>query len=423
MFTETQAYYRDLGSGLALQSVSQMQDVERVAALSGAIHGPVVANLTRELILNHPHTRPEHWLYVEDTASRQAVSITCLIPWTFQYGEILLRSGEVGIVATHPDYRHRGLVRALMVRHEELLREGDYDLGHIQGIPYFYRQFGYEYAMPLEGGWRVDLHLIPDSPAAGLPCRFRLATTDDLPVLIRLYDQAAADLDIHVVRDEATWRYLLGPSTQTETAAETWLVLDEQDQTTGYVRVSAHGFGEGLHVSEVSCLSSGAAWAVLCWLKTLSTERGRPYIRLNLPAHHILPQVARCSGAHDLGHYAWQIKLVDVQRLLTKIAPVLEQRLQASPLAGITQEVILNLYREAFLLCFHQGRLHEVRALGFSDEGGIRVPPLLLAPLLLGYRSREELAQAHHDFTVDGELQPLVDVLFCKMDSFLYTNY
>ena len=66
----------------------------------------------------------------------------------------------------------------------------------------------------------------------------------------------------------------------------------------------------------------------------------------------------------------------------------------------------------------------EVESLGFSDRGGcIRLPPLLLAPLLLGYRSYQELAQAHHDVSVGGELQYLVDVLFPKVSSFIYTIY
>ena len=152
-------------------------------------------------------------------------------------------------------------------------------------------------------------------------------------------------------------------------------------------------------------------------------ERDKPYIRLCLPRDCALVQAARCRGAHDQGHYAWQIKIVDVCRLLRTLAPVLDRRIANSPFAGLTRDVCLNLYREAFELRFREGRLSEVVPLGFSDQGGTRIPPLLLAPLVLGYRSREELAQARHDFSVWGEWQPLIDVLFPKMASFLYTVY
>ncbi|HRF95611.1 MAG TPA: hypothetical protein PLZ51_10465, partial [Aggregatilineales bacterium] len=106
--------------------------------------------------------------------------------------------------------------------HRDLLNQGGYHLSNIQGIPYFYRQFGYEYALPLEGGWRLELHSVPDDMPNGYT--FRLATTQDIPALMRLYDLAMCDLDIHAVRDEAIWGYLLGASTKTGTECETWCV-------------------------------------------------------------------------------------------------------------------------------------------------------------------------------------------------------
>jgi hypothetical protein len=81
------------------------------------------------------------------------------------------------------------------------------------------------------------------------------------------------------------------------------------------------------------------------------------------------------------------------------------------------------LYREAFDLHFERGKLAAVEALGFWDGGHIRLPPLLLAPLLLGYKSRQDLAQNYPDFSVWGENQLLVDILFPKVESYIYTIY
>lgn len=424
MFVPAKPYRRELDNNLTLKSVADERDAERLAAFNGIIHDEGVAAMARALIFHHPNTRPEHWLFVEDETTGQVVSSLCLIPWTWRYEDVELKAGEMGIVGTLEAYRHRGLVRALVARFDELLREGGYDLSHIQGIPYFYRRFGYEYAIPLEADLRVELHLIPDAPPDEPPrCSFRQATLDDLPALMRLYADAASDLSISAVRGEASWRYLFGPSRQTEMIAETWLILDEAGRPEGYLRVPQHGFGEGLIVNEVSRLSSDAALAVLRQLEALAAERNKPYIRLNVPASSTLAQVARYRGAHDAGAYAWQIRLPDVGRLLQKLAPVLERRIAASPFAGLRQNLRLNLYREAFELRFEGGRLTAVESPGFSDRGGVRIPPPLAAPLLLGYRSREELAQAHHDVSVWGEWQHLVDVLFPKMASFIYTIY
>lgn len=424
MFSPAQPYRKELGNGLILKSVADERDVERLAAFNGIIHDKDVAAMTRALIFHHPNTRPDHWLFVEDRAIGQVVSSLCLIPWTWNYDGVELKAGEMGIVGTLEAYRRRGLVQALVTRFDELLREGEYDLSPIQGIPYFYRQFGYEYAIPLEGGLRVELHLIPDAPLEESPrYTFRQATLGDLPALMRLYDEAVGDLSISAVRDEASWHYLLGPSLGTEMAAETWLVLDEMRQPAGYFRIPQQGFGEGLIVNEVSRLSSDATLTALCQLKALAAERDKPYIRLNVPADSVLAQTARYRGAHDLGTYAWQIRLVDIGRLLRKLSPVLERRIAASPFAGLTQNVCLNLYHEAFELHFEGGELTAVESLGFSERAGIRIPPSLVAPLLLGYRSREELAQAHHDVSVWGEWRHLVDVMFPKLTSFIYTIY
>jgi hypothetical protein len=396
----------------------------RVADFDGVIHGSGVTDMARELMLNHPHTRPEHWLYVEDEHTAQIVSSLCLIPWTWRYGDIELKAGEAGIVGTLEAYRRRGLVREMFARHAELLHEGDFDLSQIQGIAYFYRQFGYQYALPLEGGWRVDLHLIPQPGGDQQPpyC-FRQATLDDLPSLMRLYAEAADDLSISTVRDEDIWRYLLGPSMQTDMRAETWLIYDGQARQVGYIRIPEHGFGEGLIVGEASRTSYAVALATLQHLKSLAVERNKPYIRLNVPRGNVLVQSARDLGAHDAGTYAWQISVPSVGRLLRKLGPLLEQRLQNSPYAGLSQALCLNLYREAFELRFSGGVLEAVRPLGFCDRSGLRLPPFLVAPLLLGWRSYEELRFICPDLSASGMWRSLVDVLFPKVDSFIYTVY
>ncbi len=55
------------------------------------------------------------------------------------------------MVATDARYRNRGLVRALF----EMIHARSSAEGHlvqaITGIPYFYRQFGYEYVLDLDG--------------------------------------------------------------------------------------------------------------------------------------------------------------------------------------------------------------------------------------------------------------------------------
>ena len=410
-----------LEDGLVLRTAADERDVERVAEFNGAIHGPGIVSMVRNLFIHHPNTRGEDLIFVEDEQSDQVVSSLCLIPWTWRCEGVEIPAGEMGIVGTLEAYRRRGLIRAQVAYFKRRLRERGCLLSQIQGIPYYYRQFGYEYALPLEGGLRLEMRQIPKPPDT--PFAFRLATSQDLPTLMRLYDEAAQELAIHACRDEPTWRYLLTHTSGTEMEREIWIVQDAKKRAVGYVCVPQHHFGQELVASEVSCLGFEPALAVLDHLKALTVEREMPGIRLNLPANCTLMRLARSLDAHDLGTYGWQIHVPDLAALLRALSPVLERRVAESPFAGLTREVRLNLYRETLALRFEEGRLTEVANLGFADGGDARFPPLQFIPLVLGYRTAEELSAAYPDVSVGPPWRLLIDTLFPTVTSFIYTIY
>ncbi len=429
MFTSTTAnVIRSLDNRLVMKYPGTPEDVERLAAFNVLVHGDdLVARMTRAMLNHHPHTRPEEWPYVEDQSTGEIVSALCLIPWTWRYEDVTLKAGEMGIVGTLESYRRRGLIRALDGYFKDLLRSGEYDLSHIQGIPYYYRQFGYEYALPLEGGWQIRPDQIPGSvPENARGFSFRLATLDDISALEQWYDDnATRDLEISAVRDRDIWCYLLTHQGYTQSSAETWLVLDASQNPVGYFRVAAFGFGAGLIMEESSRLSHPAAVAALGHLKTLCLERSKPYIRLSASDTSPVVRAAQGWGAHSEGRYAWQIHVPDVARLLRRIAPVLERRLASSAFAGMSETIVINMYREAVELCVTSGQIVSVEAVGFRpwEEQSINIPPLDVTPLVLGYRSREELHAAHPDVGIWGQSAYLIDVLFPKMTAFINQIY
>lgn len=417
----TNLWTHDLGAGLRMRPIDGPADVEHVAAFDALIHGAGSEPTWSAWMTVHPAASAASWLLVEEQASARIVASLCLIPWQLQYAGVALRAAEMGVVGTLEEYRGRGLQRALNARFGELLRAGGYDLSHIQGIPYFYRQFGYEYALPLEAWWRLETHMLPVEPPAGYRCR--PACLDDLPTLVHRYDEAAAALDIAALRDEATWRYLLGPALATETAADTWLVCDPAGAPIGYFRVARQGFGDGLIVAEASLLSPDAALAALATLRRLTLEHAKPFARLNLPAETALVVVGRSLGAYDGSAYGWQIRLPDPLALLGKLAPVFERRLAASSYAGLSHDLVIDLYRQQLALRFVDGRLAVVEAAAPGAPADLRLPPQLLAPLLFGHRSLDEIAPMYPDAFTPGQTRPLIDTLFPKLRAWLYQPY
>ena len=415
------SYHQPLEGGLVLRTAADEGDVERVAAFNGAIHEPGVAAMTRNLFLHHPHTRGRDLVFVEEEGSRQVVSSLCLIPWTWRYEDVEIRAGEMGIVGTLESHRQRGLIRAQVDYFKRRMRERGCLLSQIQGIPYFYRQFGYEYALPLEGGLRLEFRDVPAPPQDSFT--FCPAREDDLPTLMRLYEEAAADLTICAARDEATWRYLLTHTDGSEMERDTWMIRGADGELAGYVCVPKHHFGEELVASEVSRLGFDTALATLDQLRKLGVERDKPGVRLNLPANCTLMRLARSLGAHDLGTYAWQIHVLDFAALLRALKPVLERRVAQSPFAGLTRDVGIGLYREALIMRFVEGELMEVAGGEAVEDAAIHLPPLQFIPLVLGYRTVEELRAARPDVRVEPAWRLLVDTLFPKVTAFIYTIY
>ncbi len=84
----------------------------------------------------------------------RVVSTATLLRETVWVDEVAVPAGQVELVATHPGYEGRGLVRTLMAwAHEQSRQRGDL-LQVMIGIPYFYRQFGYAYSIPMSR-WRA----------------------------------------------------------------------------------------------------------------------------------------------------------------------------------------------------------------------------------------------------------------------------
>lgn len=420
MFISSNPVIKHLHNGFILRTVANQTDVENLARFNDLIHGGGVDTMTRELINSHPHTRPEEWFFIEKDEA--IISSLCLISWRWQFCGVSLKVGEMGVVGTLPDYRGQGLVRKLAEHHKNLLNNGGYHLSNIQGIPYFYRQFGYEYALPLEGGWRLDLHLIPDDMPSEFS--FRLATKQDIPALMRLYETSMRDLDIYAVRDESIWGYLLGASTQTGNAGDTWCVLDADNTIIGYWRVEHYGFGDGLNINECSNLSHQAGLASLAQFKKLALERNKPYIKIHISPKHLMTRLVESFGGRDNGRYAWQIMIPDVHCLLTVLKPVFEQRLMNTPFANLTHAYILNLYRRAFALNFQNGVLADVKSLGYYEgDCDLSLPSDAFTQLVMGHRTRAELRDIFPDVRCTDVAQLMTDCLFPRMDGFIHTIY
>jgi len=412
----------NLGQGLILRTVRDERDIERYVAFNTVVHGQATGITCDHLLRYHPEICGHDFAFVEDEACGEVVSTTCLIPWHCSYEGIILDVAMLEMVVTRPEYRHRGLIRAQMRRFHERVRERGCDLEIIEGIPYYYRQYGYTYCVDHRASDSLPTWRIPDQDL-GEPCPIRLreASPDDSPLLARLYREAMATLPLHMLRGEVYWRFLLERQ-----RFPAYLVEDARDgRVLGYICTNRQDDGRRISVFESAITSSSVGLAVLRQLKA----EGVSEVTIGWPQSGTLVQIGRGLGSVPLPAYQWLLSIPDVAQLLGKVGPVLECRLAASAFASLSADLCLNLYRQGFMLRFREGRLTGVERIGFVDAsmgakgGHLNLPPEAFVRLLFGYRSLDELRDAWPDIVVRPESRYLVQVLFPKMASFFCMPY
>jgi GNAT superfamily N-acetyltransferase len=206
---------QNLGDGLRLRSATPL-DADALAAFNGEIHADVpgqpdvaMADWTRDLLTRpHPTFRPDLFTIVEEVSSSRIASSLTLIPQTWSYDGVTFDVGRIELVGTHPDFRRRGLVRRQMDVAHRVSHDRSHLLQAITGIPWYYRQFGYEMALDLGGSRSVPVSELPtrdaDEPE---PYHLRPAGLDDIPLLLRADDHGRRHSLLSSVRDAAWWNY------------------------------------------------------------------------------------------------------------------------------------------------------------------------------------------------------------------------
>ena len=210
-------YRGDLGNGL-IRRWSTADDQAKIAHCLGTVFRPSADAPLNVRVMDenrimmgggYPFMGPGDFAIVEDTSQPDAPIVACTCYWrhTWSYGGISFGVGRPEMVATLPAYRGRGLVRAIFeMFHARSAVRGDL-VQAITGIPYFYRQFGYEYVLDLEGSRLVDASAIPERKAdATEPYQLRTATAEDVPHLMALYEQERSRSLVWHEADENYWR-------------------------------------------------------------------------------------------------------------------------------------------------------------------------------------------------------------------------
>ncbi len=431
---------KDLGEGLILRR-STHADSKALAEFNSHIHltddretDPCIYPWTRDLLRgNHPTFHPDDCTIVEDTRTHRIVSSCNLISQTWTYAGIPFGVGRPELVGTHPEYRRHGLIRTQFEVLHQWSAERKEKVQAITGIPWYYRQFGYEMLIPLDMGrfCYVPQNVPQSKKGESEPYRVRSAREQDLAFIAEQYEQGGQRWLVNAVRDEALWRYeLSGRSKRSCHQFELCVVETRTGEPVGFFAHSA--YLSPLGTISVACyeVKPGISWldvtpSVLRYLEKTGNkyaQRDRKEFKrcyFGLGIEHPLYEVVPDSLPATRLPYAWYIRVPDVRDFLQTITPVLEQRLAQSPVCGHSGELKLSFYRDGVCLVFEKGCLRSVEKWMPSPEewGDAGFPDLTFLQLLFGHRTLAELREFFADCWANNTGRALLNALFPKQTS------
>ena len=447
---------RDLGDGLVARW-STAADTEGVAELFGHVfrEGPespintiAMTWIRDEMGGRHPLVGPNDTALVEDTKRGTIVAASVYVRQHWEYAGIPFSLGRTEPVATHEDYRNRGLVRATFdLCHQRSDERGDL-AQCITGIEYFYRQFGYEYAVDLGGSRTVFLASLPKlKDGEAEPYRLRDAGIEDMAQAAMLYERERTRLQdghpplVTARIDTSYWRWVLDG--QNPASGEGWRTLmierAEDGQAVGMLRISrirwnAAALGVYGMSTEPNVPITAVMPSVLRGLAALMPEVPLGLNAAAKPAeparlvfvlgktHPAYDAIGRDTAVKVDPPYAWYVRVPDLPRFMRHIAPALERRLAGSELSGYTGELKLDFYRGGLRLAVGKGRLaaaEPYRRPYWGDDRSGGFPPLVFLQLLFGRRSLDELRYAYPDVWANDEATMVLETLFPQRGSWI----
>jgi len=438
---KAEAFIKDLGGGLILRRAT-VEDTDELASFNAWVHGDDeldagrVSAWTRDLMEKaHPTFEVGDFTIVEDTATGKIVSSLNLISQTWSYAGIKFGVGRPELVGTLPEYRNRGLVRAQFeIVHQWSARRGEL-VQAITGIPFYYRQFGYEMALSLGGGrtgFKSNVPLLMEGEQE--PYIIRPACEADIEFIAQLYNLASHRYQVNCVWDENLWRYeLSGKSSTNVNRMELHMIDTLAGEPVGFLAHPVTVWAPAM-AATIYEVKPGASWSVVTPTVVRYLYRtGESYAARDhrqdkfagfgfyLGDDHPVYQVLHNNLPHVNIPYAWYVRIPDLPGFLRHIAPVLDRRLSSSMLAGHSGELKITFYRAGLRMVFENGKLAAVETWEPNPQGhsgDAAFPNLTFLQLLFGYRSLDELKYAFADCSYSSdEVYALLNALFPKQTS------
>jgi predicted N-acetyltransferase YhbS len=395
--------------GIVLRGARE-DDLEQILELTAARGGPEDLPEARAAFT---HADGYRQFYVAFDGDRLASMLT-LWQEHIRLGSTNLPAGQMDFVATATEYEHRGLARDLVeIAHQASAERGDI-LQILVGIPYFYRQFGYRYVIPMPGHYTVR----PNAPIeVPIGITVRDATRVDLGTIKALQDRTQAVAGVAMCHSDAAWEWMFSSETVRLRLAE------REGNAIGTARVAPEDDDEHTALSE---LATSEASVVLALVQDARGSGGARTVQVTERADGVVQKAFAGLAEHCDSGDEFLLRVPDPVALLEAVRPELAARLSESPFASEAGDLLISFYSSSATLSYANGTITGIdRGTAMQapvHRGGSGVPPDLLGDLVFGPHGAESLDDLYPDLNL-GRRQGLMSALFPPQSADILTYY
>ncbi len=394
------------------------EDYEALYKMMDSVFGDEdVRGITSRFAEHHPEMTEENFFMVRH--GEEVAAGLVLLPQRWIIDGVEIKVAEMGCVGTSPKHRRKRLQWILNDEFDSYARENGYDLCVLAGIPFFYRQFGYQYAVELDFSTEIEVTRLPDTHKA-LVAREEKET--EIPELDAILQDTQSGYFVKSLRTPGIWKMQMETSTY---GGEPYngAVLTKEGKIGGYYRYVVDEKNSTLYIRELGYSKNTNAEEVVVHLKELAEKKGLTKIKTAVSHDDEINRYLTRMGAKQNKPYAWQVKPLDLFKLMEKMKPAFEERIADSKFNGLTKELKFNFFRFAVRMDIKDGKIVEMEKYYGEEKRTLGFNPYAFIQMIMGYKNREDLMKAYPDFWVRDGLDELIDVMFPKKPGYIHYTY
>jgi hypothetical protein len=390
------------------------EELEVICKLNTEIHQKEILDIfLRQIILEHPRKNEILWLYIKDNKRNKVVSSICLAPMEWQIEDKVLPVCEMEFVGTLEHYRGKGFIKILNELYEKIMNQNGYILSVIKGVPYFYRNLGYEFISSLDERIVIPASKIQSKEIENIT--IRKANSKDLPFIESKYNQFHNKFYMFKRFESECFKFMYLRD-QFNSEVRTTYIFDNAGEKSNYFSFGMSYDNQNYEIIGPD-LTKEEMITLLQFVKTKGNFNEDDIIILNVSEHSRLFNYIRSLGGKPVSTYGWQVKIPNLEKFFYHIKNIIEDRIKHSEFKRITKVLRISNYHKTVILDLNKGKIAKIEIeKEYPDvkTTDLMIPGAFLFKLLLGDRNIEEINYIIKDAIVNASSKSLIETMFPK---------